>query len=135
MTGHRVARGMGGGGVAEGCERSGDAHGKGERFRGSPLSLSLCVYGACTGGEEDEDEGPGKDEKGRRDETALSRRKQDEGAPFRVQTTSSRTAKHHIPFSSSLPPSLPSTPRKLNNPHLLKALPLFFRVRTWLPST
>lgn len=44
MTGHRVARGMGGGGVAEGCERSGDAHGKGERFRGSPLSLSLRVW-------------------------------------------------------------------------------------------
>lgn len=99
------------------------------------LSLSLrvwSVYGACTGGEEDEDEGPGKDEKGRRDETALSRRKQDEGAPFRVQTASSRTAKHHTP---SPHPSLPSTPHKLNNPHPLKALPLFFRVRTWLPST
>lgn len=37
-----------------------------------------------------------EDEEGRRDETALSRRKQDEGALFRVQTAPSRTAKHHL---------------------------------------
>lgn len=60
---------------------------------------------ACTGGEEDEDERRGRNEKGRRDETALSKRKQDEGAPFRVQTAPSRTAKHH-PLPHPLFPSL-----------------------------
>jgi len=59
-------------------------------------------------------------EEGRRVETAFSRRKQDEGAPFRVQTAApSRIAKQ---------------PRKLNKPHPLKALPLLFRTHTWLPG-
>lgn len=69
-------------------------------------------------GDDEEGEGAAGSEEGWRVETALSRRKQDEGAPFRVQTA----------------PRAAKQPSKLNNPHPLKIVPLPFRVGARLPS-